>query len=90
MSADASPLLYDFYGFPERLYRVAYPCGGCPEGAERVVSLLGNGAVPTKTTFGEEAVGQATTRAMITSLPLKVAAAIIEVYSSFSGTLAPK
>jgi 4,5-DOPA dioxygenase extradiol len=45
MSADASPLLYDFYGFPERLYHVAYPCGGCPEGAERVTSLLGERVV---------------------------------------------
>jgi 4,5-DOPA dioxygenase extradiol len=35
------PLVYDFYGFPERFYRIAYPAPGAPELAARVRALLG-------------------------------------------------
>ena len=34
------PLVYDFYGFPERYYRVAYPSPGTPALAARVRELL--------------------------------------------------
>ncbi|MBK7863533.1 MAG: dioxygenase [Archangiaceae bacterium] len=34
------PLVYDFYGFPERYYQVKYPAPGAPQLAERVLSLL--------------------------------------------------
>jgi 4,5-DOPA dioxygenase extradiol len=34
------PLVYDFYGFPERYYRTLYPAPGAPELAERVRELL--------------------------------------------------
>lgn len=34
------PLVYDFYGFPERFYRTTYPAPGAPELARRLVSLL--------------------------------------------------
>lgn len=33
-------LLYDFYGFPEEMYRLRYPAPGAPELAERVAGLL--------------------------------------------------
>jgi 4,5-DOPA dioxygenase extradiol len=38
--ADAAPLTYDFYGFPERYYRATYPSPGAPDLAVRVRSLL--------------------------------------------------
>jgi 4,5-DOPA dioxygenase extradiol len=34
------PLVYDFYGFPERYYRTAYPAPGAPGLASRVRDLL--------------------------------------------------
>jgi 4,5-DOPA dioxygenase extradiol len=34
------PLVYDFYGFPERYYQVKYPAPGAPELAARVRELL--------------------------------------------------
>jgi 4,5-DOPA dioxygenase extradiol len=39
-TADAAPLTYDFYGFPERYYRATYPAPGAPELAARVRALL--------------------------------------------------
>ncbi len=39
-TADAAPLVYDFYGFPERYYRARYPAPGAPDLAARVHALL--------------------------------------------------
>jgi len=39
-TADAAPLTYDFYGFPERYYRARYPAPGAPALASRVRALL--------------------------------------------------
>jgi len=36
----AIPLVYDFYGFPDRFYQLQYPAPGAPELAERVRGLL--------------------------------------------------
>lgn len=35
------PLVYDFYGFPDEMYRVQYPSPGAPTLANRVEALLG-------------------------------------------------
>jgi 4,5-DOPA dioxygenase extradiol len=35
------PLVYDFYGFPEKYYRVTYAAPGAPELARRVEELVG-------------------------------------------------
>ena len=40
------PLVYDFYGFPERYYRVRYPSPGAPELAARVRALLDAARIP--------------------------------------------
>lgn len=37
---DAVPLTYDFYGFPERYYRMTYPSPGAPELAARVEAMM--------------------------------------------------
>src|SRR5882762_900782 len=34
------PLVYDFYGFPQRYYEMVYPAPGAPELAVRVTRLL--------------------------------------------------
>jgi 4,5-DOPA dioxygenase extradiol len=39
-TADAAPLVYDFYGFPERYYGARYPAPGAPDLAARVRALL--------------------------------------------------
>lgn len=39
-AAGAVPLVYDFWGFPERFYRLTYPSSGSPELARRVASQL--------------------------------------------------
>jgi 4,5-DOPA dioxygenase extradiol len=35
-----TPLTYDFYGFPERYYRMTYPAPGAPELAARIKALM--------------------------------------------------
>jgi 4,5-DOPA dioxygenase extradiol len=37
---DAAPLMYDFYGFPERYYRTTYPAPGAPALAGQIRALL--------------------------------------------------
>jgi 4,5-DOPA dioxygenase extradiol len=39
---DRPPLIYDFAGFPEALYRIRYPAPGAPDVAARAVALLGS------------------------------------------------
>jgi len=39
-TVDAAPLTYDFYGFPERYYRMTYPSPGAPELAARVAAIM--------------------------------------------------
>jgi len=40
------PLVYDFYGFPERYYHTEYPAPGAPALAARVRDLLESGNIP--------------------------------------------
>jgi 4,5-DOPA dioxygenase extradiol len=41
------PLVYDFYGFPERYYTTRYPAPGAPQLAGRVRELLRQNGTPT-------------------------------------------
>lgn len=40
LGAPNPPMLYDYYGFPEEAYRIAYPAPGHPDLAERMVGSL--------------------------------------------------
>jgi 4,5-DOPA dioxygenase extradiol len=40
------PLIYDFYNFPERFYRLQYPAPGAPEVAARIRDLLAGARIP--------------------------------------------
>lgn len=40
-ATSTKPLVYDFWGFPEKYYQVTYPAPGAPELAGRVRALLG-------------------------------------------------
>ncbi|SHL95551.1 dioxygenase family protein [Actinacidiphila paucisporea] len=44
----AVPLVYDFWGFPERYYQVTYPAPGAPELAEDVRKLLRRAGSPVQ------------------------------------------
>ena len=39
-SAEAPPLIYDYYGFPPESYKITYPAPGCPKLAQRAAELL--------------------------------------------------
>jgi 4,5-DOPA dioxygenase extradiol len=39
------PLIYDFYGFPERFYQLQYPAPGAPELAQRIRGLLADARI---------------------------------------------
>ena len=40
MDAQAPPMFYDYYGFPQAAYEVTYPAPGSPQLANRVVEIL--------------------------------------------------
>jgi 4,5-DOPA dioxygenase extradiol len=42
----AAPLVYDFYGFPEKYYQTTYPSPGAPALADRVRGLLDQRKIP--------------------------------------------
>lgn len=44
----AQPLVYDFWGFPEKYYRVTYGAPTAPDLAAEVEALLGSGPEPTE------------------------------------------
>lgn len=47
-ATETVPLVYDFWGFPERYYRVRYPAPGAPELASRVRGLLSSSGTPVR------------------------------------------
>lgn len=47
MSSARPPMVYDYSGFPEELYRIRYPAPGAPELAPRVATMLEHAGLPT-------------------------------------------
>jgi 4,5-DOPA dioxygenase extradiol len=41
------PLIYDFFGFPEKFYRLQYPSQGAPDVAQRIRALCAAANIPT-------------------------------------------
>lgn len=48
-TAAAPAMLFDYYGFPEHTYRLAYPAPGAPQLAEEARALLEEGGIATAT-----------------------------------------
>ena len=44
--------IHDFYGFPDELYRIAYPCPGAPDEAALVTTIRGKVPVACNDTWG--------------------------------------
>jgi 4,5-DOPA dioxygenase extradiol len=48
LGADAPPLFYDYYGFPQEAYALTYPAPGNPGLAHRIAGLLQQNEIPTR------------------------------------------
>ncbi len=48
LGASNPPLFYDYYGFPQEAYEIAYPAPGQPALAERVMALLKKNDIPSR------------------------------------------
>lgn len=49
LTAGTKPaLFYDYYGFPEKSYHIAYPCPGEPQLAKEISELLMTSGIPSK------------------------------------------
>jgi 4,5-DOPA dioxygenase extradiol len=51
MSYERNHLLYDYYNFPEEMYKVKFESNGSPAVASRIVELLNNVSLPPLTTW---------------------------------------
>jgi aromatic ring-opening dioxygenase catalytic subunit (LigB family) len=45
-NAPKPPMLYDYYGFPQKAYAITYPAPGSPELADRIAALLKKATIP--------------------------------------------
>jgi aromatic ring-opening dioxygenase catalytic subunit (LigB family) len=46
LGSQRPPMLYDYYGFPEKAYEITYPAPGNPELANRIARLLEKNNIP--------------------------------------------
>jgi 4,5-DOPA dioxygenase extradiol len=44
--AQAPPMYYDYYGFPDQAYEITYPAPGSPDLAKRIAALLKKNEIP--------------------------------------------
>ncbi|KAF9409929.1 hypothetical protein BGZ94_001821 [Podila epigama] len=47
-TSEENPLYYDFYNFPDHMYRLKYPSKGSPQLATRVLELLSKANIPAQ------------------------------------------
>lgn len=48
LGAQAPPMFYDYYGFPDEAYEITYPAPGSPTLANRIVGLLNQNNIPVR------------------------------------------
>jgi len=48
LGAEYPPMFYDYYGFPEKAYRITYPAPGNPELVNRIAALLAEKNIPSQ------------------------------------------
>jgi 4,5-DOPA dioxygenase extradiol len=48
LGAEAPPMFYDYYGFPQEAYQIQYPAPGYPELAGRICGLLTENNIPSQ------------------------------------------
>ena len=48
LGAEAPPMFYDYYGFPDEAYQINYPAPGEPALAERIAGMLEKNAIPSR------------------------------------------
>ncbi|KAF9579683.1 hypothetical protein BGW38_003959 [Lunasporangiospora selenospora] len=47
-TSETNELYYDFYGFPDFMYKLQYPSKGSPQLANQVLDILGKAGIPAK------------------------------------------
>jgi 4,5-DOPA dioxygenase extradiol len=47
LGAQSPPMLYDYYGFPDKAYEITYPAPGSPELANKIAGLLNKNDIPS-------------------------------------------
>ena len=47
-ATESPPLIYDYYGFPEESYKIAYPAPGAPALRDQVVQLLSDAGIASQ------------------------------------------
>ena len=48
LGANAPPMLYDYYGFPDEAYDIHYPAPGSPDLADRISEFLNKSNIPAR------------------------------------------
>jgi 4,5-DOPA dioxygenase extradiol len=48
LGAETPAMFYDYYGFPDKAYEIAYPAPGSPELANRIAELLRKSNIPSR------------------------------------------
>jgi len=51
-AAEKPRMIYDFYGFPDELYRVSYPAPGSPENAKLITELVNDPSISLDYSWG--------------------------------------
>lgn len=82
----ASPMpetIYDFYGFPDELYNITYPCSGSPETAELIAEKLKDLKIKIDKNYGLDHASWAVLKHMYPDANIPVLEMSIDLNKSF-------